>query len=532
MAKALREREREERIEKWKENILPYYDSVYEEDPTKFIQVARDDIRLFAFRYFQHYLKYPPSDFHHWLFDSFTTETGRKKGCKWAIAAPRGNSKSTLITLIFPLWCIAYKKKNFIIIISDTAGQAGDFLREIKSEIKGNKRLREDFPEIKGSTDVWRLDEIVTSNGVRVVALGSQNKILGRRHGASRPDLIIGDDLENQDNVISPLMRERMRDWFFKEVLKAGAIDGTTDFYVIGTVKHEDSLLANLLNPRKSPGWRSKKFVAVNSFSTNEELWERWSRIYSNRDDEHRFENAEKFYISNEDAMLDGVDILWPEGETYYQLMEVKQEGDVSFASEKMNLPIDRSKCLIDPYEIRYYEWNEIVERDLVIYGALDPATGKGRATDYSCIVTVGKCRKSGKVFILDSWFSKLSIEKQIKMIMQKHERFHYQRFFIEENAFQVVIKDHVQKLSRLTQAHVPVQGVKHGGNQKKELRIEWMIPFLKDGTVFFHRSQKLLIEQVCNFTPDGRNLYDDGPDCLSIVLREVLKKRFRMIMR
>ncbi len=47
-----------------------------------------------------------------------------KNGKRIAIAAPRGHAKSTILSLIFPLWCIISQRKRFIIIVSDTIYQA------------------------------------------------------------------------------------------------------------------------------------------------------------------------------------------------------------------------------------------------------------------------------------------------------------------------------------------------------------------------------------------------------------------------
>jgi predicted phage terminase large subunit-like protein len=302
----------------------------------------------------------------------------------------------------------------------------------------------------------------------------------------------------------------------------------------LGTIKHEDSLLANLLNTNKNPGWQSRKFVAVKSFADNQEFWGQWEEVYRDKDNPNRFEDARKFFEERKDEMLAGTEVLWPEGEDYYQLMEVKLEGEVSFYSEKMNQPIDRSKCLIEFEELRFYDDKDLEDRDLVVVGALDPATGKGRTGqgDYGCIVTLGKCKKSGKVFVLDAWFTKYGVEFQIKSVLNKHGRFNYHQFGVEENAFQVIIKDHLQKLSRLSQIHIPIVGIKYGGKEKKEMRIEWMIPFLKDGTVYFHPTQKMLIEQLINYIPtEGMGaLHDDGPDALASALKMTLKKKFRML--
>ena len=85
-----------------------------------------------------------------------------------AQAAPRGHSKSTLASLILPLWCIVFEKRKFIGLVSDTSEQAGDFLEFIKAELDANERLREDFPEACGEGRVWKAGQAITRNNVRI----------------------------------------------------------------------------------------------------------------------------------------------------------------------------------------------------------------------------------------------------------------------------------------------------------------------------------------------------------------------------
>ena len=76
-------------------------------------------------------------------------------------------------------------------------------------------------------------------------ALGSGKKIRGRRHRNWRPDLLVLDDIENDENVNTPEQRRKLDSWFKKAVSKCG--DTYTDIMYIGTVLHYDSLLANTL---------------------------------------------------------------------------------------------------------------------------------------------------------------------------------------------------------------------------------------------------------------------------------------------
>ena len=101
-----------------------------------------------------------------------------------------------------------------------------------------------------------------------VEAIGSGKKIRGRKHRNWRPDLLVLDDIENDENVRTPEQRKKLESWFLKAVSKAG--DDYTDIIYIGTLLHYDSLLAKTLN---NPGYKAIKYKAVISFSNEEDLW-------------------------------------------------------------------------------------------------------------------------------------------------------------------------------------------------------------------------------------------------------------------
>ena len=178
------------------------------------------------------------------------------KGTRSAVAAPRGHAKSTVMSLQNVLHAALYGYKRYILLVSDTEAQAVSFLDAIKNELETNARLLRDFGEQPGKT--WKTSSIVLANGCRIDAVGSGQKLRGRRNYERRPDLILCDDIENDEGVRTAEQRQKTADWFWKAVCKSG--DGYTDILVIGTILHHDSLLANLL---ENPGFQSRKYRAV-----------------------------------------------------------------------------------------------------------------------------------------------------------------------------------------------------------------------------------------------------------------------------
>ncbi len=143
----------------------------------------------------------------------------RMKGSRHVVAAPRGHAKSTNFTFKDDLHAILYGYKHYILILSDSSDQAEGFLDDIKTELEDNGNIIMDFGHLKGDK-AWRSGVILTSTDIKAEAIGSGKKIRGRRHRNWRPDLIVLDDIENDENVNTPDQRRKLKSWFDKGRLK------------------------------------------------------------------------------------------------------------------------------------------------------------------------------------------------------------------------------------------------------------------------------------------------------------------------
>lgn len=519
-----------------------------QEEISVLITLSEKDLYLFAIRYFSHYLKRPSSKLHRFLYQTISRDLNRfPNGVKWAVAAPRAGAKSTLVSNITPLWCVCFNKKRFIIMLSDTLSQAEDFLYDIKQELELNEKLARDFPHVVGKGPVWRTNEIITNNGVKILALGTGNKIRGRRFGVHRPDLVLGDDLENSEMVRSEVQREYIRhEWFDKEVIFVGGEEGSsTDFFIVGTSIGKDALLNALLDPEQYPDWKGMRFKAVEQFHDPEadELWTKWLEVYKNRFDIDRKDNAKKFFEEHKNEMLKGTRVLWPEGDPYYNLMEYKASNPSGFECEKQNEPIDITKIYVseDELHFEYFRSNkeakECINRGIergLFFGALDPSLGKkSRKGDFSCIVTAIRDPKTGLIFVIDISLKRRSVEEQIDDILNFHQKYRYKKFAVETNAFQYVVAENLRKLGREQGIYVPIEEIIN--YQDKKMRVEGIVPFLKDGTIVFDKEKRKEnsmyargIEQITSFTGEN-DAEDDCPDCLEMCFRIAQAPTFKM---
>lgn len=494
-------------------------------------KLASFDLEYFGRAYFPHYFVRKSPDFHRELDEIWKKgvlknknpleskeEISRMKGCKRAIAAPRGHAKSTNFTFKDSIHAILYEYKHYILILSDSTEQAEGFLGDIKIEFEENNAIIEDFGHVQGSK-YWTQSGILTTTNVKVEAIGSGKKVRGRKHRNWRPDLIILDDVENDENVNTPEQRKKLANWFFKAVSKAG--DDYTDIVYIGTLLHYDSLLAKVL---KNPGYKSVKYKAVISFTKNQSLWDMWETIYTDLDNENREEDAIQYFKENEKEMLEGTQVLWEEKLSYYDLMVMKvTEGEASFNSEEQNEPIDPSSCLFNEEWFDYYDemQTDFKDKDFVFVGAVDPSLGKNKKSDYSSIIVLAKHLKTGYMYVFEASIEKRKPDVIIEDTIESQRRLlrdtgrGYSQIGVETIQFQYFFKDQMAKESAKQNVYLPIEEVY--STSDKKLRIQSLQPYIKNGYIKFSPKHKTLLRQLKNYPMDA---HDDGPDCLEMAVK------------
>ena len=503
------------------------------------------DMEFFGRAYFPHYFSKPSPEFHReldaiWqqgvlkgrypLTAADTKMISRLPGTRRAVAAPRGHAKSTNLTFKGTMHSTLYGYKHYPIIISDSSEQAEGFLDNIRVEFEENTAILEDFGVLAGS--VWRSNVLLTKTNIKIEAIGSGKKIRGRKHRNWRPDLIILDDVENDENVRTPEQRKKLKDWFDKAVSKCG--DDYTDIIYIGTLLHYDSLLAKTLT---NPAYRSIKYKAVIQFSQADDLWQQWETIFTDLSNDDRESEALAFFQAHKEAMLEGTQVLWEEKLSYYDLMVMRvSEGEASFNSEEQNEPINPDDCLFMEEWFDYYNEAEVNFGDPAFdfFGFIDPSLGKTKRSDFSAIVTLAKHRSSGYMYVVDADIERRHPDRIIADVLAKERWLRasfghgYRKLGAETNQFQWFLKEELAKASAKAGLYLPIEEVQQTSD--KVMRIQTLQPDVKNKYIKFNRRHKRLLEQLTQF-PMGA--HDDGPDALEGA-RSIAKrvKRFRIVNR
>jgi predicted phage terminase large subunit-like protein len=306
-----------------------------------------------------------------------------------AIGAPRGHGKSTAITHAYTLAAVLFRERKFVVLVSDTESQAQNFLNDIKRELMNNDDLIELFG-VKGFIKDSQTDIIVEfedGEQFRIIVRGAEQRVRGLKWNSKRPDLIVCDDLEGDEQVQSKDRREKLHKWFYAALLPCRSKDGIVR--VVGTVMHLDSLLNKLMPPdydgdyikveplktystRKRVEWRSVRYRA-HSEDYSQILWDT------------RY-TAEDYKIKRESYLKQGI----PE----------------VYSQEFLNYPVDEGTAYfkrVDFVEIPRYTLEAIrhKEKKLTYYAAVDFAISTRERSDYT-VIAIGGIDSDGIMNIVD----------------------------------------------------------------------------------------------------------------------------------
>lgn len=485
------------------------------------------DFEFFCKTYFPHYIKAEPGQLHRYLYERLRAiglkgedkkgivpillkalpgRHKRAKGERLALAAPRGNAKSTLVSQLFVLWCIVFAKRKYPLIIMDALDQACTMLEAIKAELEFNPRLLMDYPKATGQGRVWQVGTIISAGGIKVQAFGSGKRMRGLRHGPYRPDFIVCDDIENDENVRSPEQRDKLQSWLTKTVLSLGYADDSLDVLVIGTVLHHDSVLSRLL---RNKVWESRRFQSIIHWPDRMDLWDAWEAILLAEGESE----ALAYFERQSEAMLAGSVVSWPDMISLYQLMVKRaRDGHDAFDSEQQNDPAAGADAVFNG-AIQY--WSELPPANELVYvGAVDPSLGKaGAGRDPSAILVGAYQKRLQTLYVVEALVRKRKPDDQISDVIRLQGAYHCAKWAVESVQFQEFYR--TELIGRSIAAGIPVPATGVHPSTDKMLRIESLQPYMMRGNIRLHPSQSVLIEQLKHF-PKGD--HDDGPDALHML--------------
>ena len=471
------------------------------------------DIEYFALSYFNEYFSIPFGKFHNELFTEMKYLI-KNNGVISAFAIPRSHGKSTILNFLLAMYSALYKKSQFTVIISATEAVAQPFLEMIKSSLLKNEAIIEDFGNLKGQR--WNNSEIWLEGGkdnldACISIKGISGSIRGVHYKQHRPSMILIDDLLKDSEINSELLRDEIKSKFKNIILSLG--DKDTNILVVGTILSENDLMADLMN-NKIPGVRIMRKSAIEKFSTRDDLWNQWEKLYTCLDDENRLNTARQYYLANEEEMINDTKVLWSEYYSYYDLMEKKlRMSDSSFYREMQNDPRNAEEY---PFlNIQY--WDKLPDYDdLDLIMVVDPSLGKTKKSDFTAMVIIGKSKKTGQIYVLDGDIERLHPHLIIDKVISKIDIFPVNTLGVEAVAFQSLLLDDMKR-ELLNQKKYHIKLVPINTRTNKEGRIMGLENSVVNGYIKFNPDNVAANKQFSDYSKKAK--YDDFPDAVAMAV-------------
>lgn len=458
------------------------------EDKSVRTEICKRSHFMFFHFYFAHYIEYTTADFQKEIFSL----TEREDIENLFIVAFRGSGKSSIITTSYPIWAILGKQqKKFVIILSQTHNQAKQHLINLKKELDNNELLKRDLGPFQEESGEWGSTALIfTKLNAKIMCASSEQSIRGIRHNQHRPDLIIGDDIEDMFSTKTRDGRNKTDEWLSGEVIPAG--DKKTKFILVGNLLHEDSIMM-----------RIKERISENKING----------------------------IFKEYPLIKEGEILWPgkyPNQDEIEKEEKKAGNPFVFQREYMLKIVPREDQIIRREWIHYYD--EIPENELNKYDApktnyiligVDLAISKKDTADYTAIVpvmSIGDLGYNGKLYVLPSIINQrlnfpetVDKIKEINKIYQNIVKSWHIAFFIENVGYQDALPQQLKKEG--IRKIIPI----NPGNNDKRARLNMTSSFIQTGQILFPRKgAEKLIDQIVNF---GIEKNDDLADAFSNII-------------
>lgn len=392
--------------------------------------------------------------------------------------APRGYAKTTVKCFLIPI----FKALNFpnlykhYLNIQETSTKATAVNLGIRDELENNELLISVYGYQK--SDKWTEKQFQLNNGVVFSALGAGDSIRGIQIKNKRPDYVVIDDLYDEEDINNVERIEKKNRWFWGSVFKATPKHGNKCIHIQGTAINKFDLM-HILSER--PRWKFKKFQAI-------------------------IDEVKKI-------------VLWPEAETYEQLMADKDDmGSVIFERELQNNCRDSETQIIKDHWIRYHDDIPSTEKLVGKFAGVDPSIGKHEESDYTgiAVVYITRVENSYRYYINDLVNDHLSQDKRIKAVENKHIIHKFRTAFVEAiSGFQ----DFCAELARTT--NVPVKQIDHV--KDKITNLENNSSKFENGKVSIskHIPDKIRNELVYQLTTNHPR-HDDLRDAVLVVLNAI----------
>lgn len=427
------------------------------------------------------------------------------KRLKKNLILPRGLAKSTLMAEVAPIHHIMYNntgQPRLIVLLSKTQGHAIDRLQSIKDVFTYGMNFRQLFGYWgEHSSKWWRNNDVKLKDGSRIVCRGTGQQIRGIKEGHVRPTLIIGDDLEDENNTKTAEAMEGNLRWLLQ-----GA-DYSLDarfgrIIVIGTPIHQRCIVETLADDSSWDTVRASYLVEENGIKRS--IWpevKTVEELEQEKQDKDDIGRVGIWYMERQCQVVGAETQVFPmENILYY-------EGELVFRKGKPFMKITSLKGIPCSKMIA-----------VNTFMGVDPASSVKQTADYSTIVTIAY-DKDDNVYVLPYFRQRVKPVDLAEEIISRYKEHKPEVTRIETIGFQEMLRDYITRRCEEEKLFIPGLGIDEKPRGPKSRRIESMQPRFSRHKMFLLPKMAELVDELITY---DRSKHDDLMDGLYLAQKNI----------
>ncbi|MBC2478371.1 terminase, partial [Clostridium beijerinckii] len=363
---------------------------------------------------------------------------------------------------------------------------------------------------------------------------GSGTSVRGANWGGIRPTVVIADDFQSKDNILTEAAREKQYNKWTTEVEEVGdkavyrngrKIKAATKIIAIGTVLHIDCLMSKLARNNDYFTVLRRAIVLKDDETVEDifesDLWLQCHDIYFDEklNEDERKEKAKQFYDDHKEEMQ--FETWWPEKWDCFNDLAIKYwENRAAFMSEFMN---DASSIGEKWFKSVATRTKEEIEDHVFTKTMLciDPASTTSKKSDFTAMA-VGSKATNDFTYIRDLLMKKLGYEQYCKKAVEMLERNpDVTHINIERNTFQGA---DVVRIKELIAESPILKGKKYEWinemqKKNKDEKISTVVDPVNNGQIIVCsdcEDSKEAVNQILDFQGQLYTTHDDMIDCIS----------------
>lgn len=236
-----------------------------EGDKAKRIAKLKGDFVAFAKYYFPNYASAEFAPFHLQAQKKLTTSDT----IYMCMALAREHAKSVVFGLMVPLFEMVNGRMSNMLLVSHSYDNACELLMPIQVNLEHNQRFVNDYGKQR-SWRGWERGSFVTGDSNSFRAIGAGQSPRGTRNEEKRPDYVLIDDIDTDEEGRNQERIEKKWQWVEQALFPTMSITGTKRFIVVGNIISKESVVVkasrvadyykkvNILDKDGKPSWKER----------------------------------------------------------------------------------------------------------------------------------------------------------------------------------------------------------------------------------------------------------------------------------